>query len=80
MVEFFTSSDDGSLLYIDDELIVDNNGSHGMEERSGKALLAMGWHSIRVVYYDGGGGNGLKVSYKVEGGEKKEMPAEMLWH
>ncbi len=80
MYEFFTSSDDGSLLYIDDELIVDNNGSHGMQEKSGKALLAMGWHKIKVVYYDGGGGNGLKVSYQPEGGEKREMPGELLFH
>src|SRR6185369_6523845 len=26
MYDFYTTSDDGSLLYIDDQLIVDNNG------------------------------------------------------
>ncbi|MGC4101744.1 PA14 domain-containing protein [Ferruginibacter sp.] len=31
--EFYTTSDDGSLLYIDEELVVDNNGDHGMDRR-----------------------------------------------
>ena len=26
--EFFTQSDDGSLLYIEDEMVVDNGGYH----------------------------------------------------
>jgi len=80
MYEFFTSSDDGSQLYIDDELIVNNDGNHSMQERSGKALLAPGYHKIKLIYFDSGGGNGLKVQYRMEGGEKKEWEGEMMWH
>ena len=80
MLEFFTTSDDGSQLFIDDELIVNNDGNHGMEEKSGKALLAMGYHKIKIIYFDSGGGNGLNVHYRTEAGEKKEIPAEMMWH
>jgi len=80
MMEFFTSSDDGSQLFIDDELIVNNDGNHGMEEKSGKALLAMGYHKIKIIYFDSGGGNGLKVHIREEGGEKKEMSGGMLFH
>eukprot|EP01044_Picomonas_judraskeda_P021259 COSAG03_NODE_4958_length_1379_cov_1.595312_1_plen_95_part_10 len=32
---FSTTSDDGSMLYIDRELIVENDGNHGMTERNG---------------------------------------------
>lgn len=80
MYEFFTSSDDGSQLYIDDELIVNNDGNHSMQERSGKALLAPGYHKIKLIYFDSGGGNGLKVQYRMEGGEKKDWEGEMMWH
>ena len=60
---FFTDSDDGSMLYIDDEEIVNNDGNHGNVEKSGKAALKKGYHKIKVLYFDSGGGNSLKVSY-----------------
>lgn len=78
--QFWTESDDGSLLYIDNEKVVDNDGDHGMEERSGVVHLQKGWHSIKIVYYNAGGGYGLKVRYGRLGGEKEELPARMLGH
>ena len=36
---FYTSSDDGSKLYIDGTEIVGNDGLHGMQERSGTVSL-----------------------------------------
>lgn len=75
MYDFYTESDDGSMLYIDDELIVDNDGNHGMEERSGKALLAKGFHKIRILYFDSGGGNGLKTAFSATGQSKKSLAA-----
>ena len=80
MYDFYTTSDDGSVLYIDDQLIVDNNGDHGMEEKSDKAVLEKGFHKIKVVYYDSGGDNGLKVSYNLSGQPKMEIPATVLFH
>ena len=77
---FFTDSDDGSMLYIDDEEIVNNDGDHGNVEKSGKAALKKGFHKIKVLYFDSGGGNSLKVSMQAEGGVKKEIPKELLFH
>ncbi len=65
--EFFTKSDDGSQLFIDDQLVADNGGIHPEIERSGKLALAAGEHAIRVVYFDGGGQTALKVSWKGPG-------------
>lgn len=76
---FFTTSDDGSRLYIDDELIVNNDGPHGMVEKSGNVSLVSGMHSIRVNYFDSGGGDGLKVSWSGPGVKKQEIPAENLF-
>jgi len=77
---FFTDSDDGSMLYIDDEEIVNNDGDHGNVEKSGKAALKKGFHKIKVIYFDSGGGNSLKVLMQKEGGAKMEIPKELLHH
>src|SRR5690606_25299236 len=52
---FYTTSDDGSKLYINDKLIVNNDGLHGAQERSGKVQLTKGTHAIRVEYFEGSG-------------------------
>jgi len=51
--EFALTSDDGSQLYIDDHLIVDNGGVHPPATKGGKVELAHGAHSIRVPYFQG---------------------------
>ena len=78
LYHFYTASDDGSKLFIDDIEIVDNDGDHGTVEKSGRAYLKKGHHKIRVVYFDSGGGNELKVSMQPEGGKKEEIPARLL--
>ena len=77
---FFTDSDDGSKLYIDDEEIVNNDGDHGNVEKNGKAALKKGFHKIKVIYFDSGGSNSLKVSMQPEGGKKEMIPASILFH
>lgn len=77
---FFTDSDDGSKLFIDDEEIVNNDGDHGNVEKSGKAALKKAFHKIKVLYFDSGGGNALKVSMQPEGGIKIELSKELLFH
>lgn len=77
---FFTDSDDGSMLYIDDEEIVNNDGDHGNVEKSGKAALKKGFHKIKVLYFDSGGGNSLRVLMQPEGGKKELIPAALLFH
>jgi alpha-L-fucosidase len=77
---FWTESDDGSLLSIDGEMVVNNDGDHGMTEKSGIANLQKGYHSILIVYYNSGGGADLKVRYAPLGEEKRAFEAEMLGH
>lgn len=76
---FYTESNDGSCLYIGQELVVDNDGSHGAVERSGQAALKKGLHPIVVTYLQEGGGKTLKVSVKGPGLDKMEIPAEMYY-
>lgn len=50
---FLLTSDDGARLYIDDELIVDNDGVHPPEDKTGSVSLSGGIHRIRVSYFQG---------------------------
>ena len=46
-------SDDGSKLYIDDELVIENDGVHAPREQRGEIELREGMHRIRVSYFQG---------------------------
>lgn len=44
--------DDGAKLYIDDELILDRDGSHERSAAVAKVGLAKGFHKIRILYFE----------------------------
>ena len=46
-------SDDGSKLYVDGQVVVDNDGAHVVTTRDGEVTLKGGIHSIRVSYFQG---------------------------
>ncbi|MBD0254853.1 MAG: hypothetical protein ICV83_03965, partial [Cytophagales bacterium] len=76
---FYTTSDDGSKLYIGDTQVVDNDGLHGNQERSGSIGLRAGKHAIRVTFMQGGYGAGLSVSYAGPGLGKQVIPSAALF-
>jgi alpha-L-fucosidase len=61
---FFTTSDDGSCLWIDGEKVVDNDGPHNPDAKSGVIALEKGLHAIRVDYFQSTGGAELKVHWQ----------------
>lgn len=75
---FYTSSDDGSMLYINGQLVVNNDGLHGTQERSGTVHLPAGSHQIVVSFFEKGGGEVLTVSYAGPGISKKPIPTSAL--
>ncbi|MDT7831567.1 PA14 domain-containing protein [Flavobacteriaceae bacterium S356] len=60
---FYTNSDDGSKLFINGIQVVDNDGDHGPQERSGTIPLTPGAYPITVLFYENGGGESLSVEY-----------------
>ncbi|GLU42993.1 hypothetical protein Musp01_06170 [Muricauda sp. NBRC 101325] len=76
---FFTNSDDGSKLYVNGIEIVDNDGDHGVMERSGSLDLIQGKHLVRVEFFNGGGGYHLDVKYKGPSTPKQIIPANHLY-
>jgi|GEM_PF-1106462 len=76
---FYTSSDDGSNLYIDGVQVVNNDGLHGQEEKSGTIGLKAGMHAISVGYFNQTGGKVLQVSYAGPGVSKQLIPSSALY-
>jgi hypothetical protein len=76
---FYLLSDDGSKLYIDGKLIIDNDGFHGEVEKTGSVELSQGKHSIRVDYFDNINGESLKLFYGLRG-SKNEIPLRWFTH
>jgi alpha-L-fucosidase len=77
---FYTNSDDGSRLYIDNQLVVDNDMTHAMIEKKGLIALSEGYHNIRVDYFEKDGDDNLIVSYKGPGIEKTIIPGSVLFN
>lgn len=75
---FYCGSNDGSQLYMDNNLLIDNDGYHGYIERSGNIFLQTGIHLIEVRYFQMGGGRELKVSWEGEDFSKQVLTAEDL--
>ncbi|MBD3314536.1 MAG: PKD domain-containing protein [Chitinivibrionales bacterium] len=77
---FYTSSNDGTKLYIDNTLVVDNDGQHTATEESGVIALTEGYHPIALDYFQNGGTTALDVSYEGPGTNGKiSIPNEVLF-
>ena len=84
---FHMASDDGSLLWIGDDPVVENDGFHGgidrdgnLMARSGQVALKQGLHPLRINYFDWGGGEFLKVFIEGPGVAYQEVSKDMLFN
>lgn len=75
---FLTTSDDGSWLFIDDLLVVDNGGPHGAETKKGRIHLLKGLHEIKIRYFQIGGFAVLEVLWENEQIPRTLLPASLL--
>jgi len=76
---FHISSDDGSKLFIDDKLLVDNDGLHGMVEKQNEVPLAKDYHNIKVLFFERSGGDDLEVKWQGPGFKKQPIPSSVLF-
>jgi mono/diheme cytochrome c family protein len=64
---FTLNSDDGSVMFIDGKKVVDNDGIHPPQSKSGSVELTKGVHKIVVDFFQGGGGAELDVEIEGRG-------------
>jgi mono/diheme cytochrome c family protein len=74
---FTLHSDDGSRLWVDGKLVVDNDGVHPPASQRGKVLLAKGVHKVTVGFFQAGGGAELAVQIEAPGFGSHDL-AEMV--
>ena len=77
---FALTSDDGSRLLINGELVVDNDGLHSSQTKLGVAPLGAGWHHVTVEWFNKTGGADLSLKTGPVGGELEELAPESLSH
>ena len=75
---FYTNSDDGSKLFINGSLVVNNDGAHAPQEVSGTVSLTPGWYPITVVFFNNVGFGSLSASYQGPSIAKQSIPSSIL--
>lgn len=76
---FYLTSNDGSNMYLNNQLFIDNDGEHGAKEISNTTFLEKGRHAIRIEYFNGGGGKVLSLSYSSDEISYQPVPESILF-
>jgi hypothetical protein len=77
--QFYTLSDDGSALFINGQLVVDNDGTHSLRRVNGKVALEAGFHELRVLYFENYMGEFLEVGMSSRSIREDVIPDYMLY-
>lgn len=79
--EFMLTSDDGSRLYINGKLVVDNDGVHATISRRSHIRLNAGFHPIEIHYFQGPRhAIALQLHYKPPNGTRSIVPPSVIFH
>jgi hypothetical protein len=76
---FKLSSDDGSQLSIGNQLLVDNDGLHGVISAVGLIRLRAGMHPISITFFENSGDQKLDVSYEGPNISSQQIPQEVYY-
>lgn len=77
--KFRLRSDDGAMLYLDDKLVIDNDGSHSANFIVGKVALEEGYHRITIRYFEDYMGQELKLRFQTPNIDEKPVTDDMLF-
>ena len=77
---FHTTTDDGSRLWVDGRLVVDDWSPHSAQDRSGTVSLQGGRrYEIKYEYFENGGDAIAKLGWSAPGVERQVVPAARLF-
>ncbi len=77
---FALTADDGAVLRVAGEVVVDHDGLHAAAERRGRIALRAGLHPIEVLYFQAGGGRELRLSAGLDANEPAPVPESWFRH
>ena len=72
---FYLDSDDGTVLWIDEVEVVNNQGIHSMSETSNSTWLDAGPHRLRTEFFEHGAHAGYILSWSGPNQTKQVIPA-----
>jgi hypothetical protein len=82
--EFFVTSDDGSKLFVDGDLVVSNDFVHGAIEAQGSKYLTAGRHELELQYFERFGAASLRADWRLRADDgtvlraREEIPTSVL--
>ncbi len=77
---FYTSSDDGVRLWVNNQLLINNWTNHGVTENSGSISLTAGKkYDIKLEFYENTGAAVIKLSWAYSGQSKQIIPQLRLY-
>ena len=77
-VTFRLTSDDGSLLFINDQLVIDNGSAHPTHTQTSTRHLRKGVYKTRIKYFDVGGGANILLTWTLPGEQEKVIDQQYL--
>jgi calcineurin-like phosphoesterase family protein len=80
MYTFRLHSDDGARIYIADQLVVDNDGSHSASSNDGYIALKAGFHPVEVQYFEDFLGETLDIWFKKENAESFQSIEDFIFY
>ena len=77
---FKLTSDDGSVFYIGENLVIDHDGYHSTSDALGQIALQRGYYPIYMGYFDSGGDNFLDLQFHNGDGQWRKISASDFFH
>jgi hypothetical protein len=77
---FHLNSNDGSIFYLDEYLLIENDGPHDAIEMAAPVSLRKGFHPIKLKYFQNGGGKSLNLYWEGPDLQKSEIPESTFFH
>ena len=75
------ASDDGALLWIDDNKVIDHDGLHGASGKEAELALRKGYHKFKIRYFQGGGGRAITLKWvRSSQSEMAPIPYNHFYH
>jgi hexosaminidase len=78
--QFVLEADDGAILQIGNQVVIDNDGNHAPRLLDGHVPLRAGFHKLSLRYFQARGGMTLRISWGISGGDLRPLDASALFH
>lgn len=77
--KLYLTSDDGSLLKLNDITVINNDGLHGAGTKVSGIRAVDGLYDLTLFFFDAGGASSLKLEYESDTVSRRPVPAAWLY-